>query len=566
MSRPYQKAIGCGIGLALILLAAQAGAQTMAPPAPAPAATGGSAIPAAGADAGRRVYVSPYIELGQVLAADLTNDDTVTYTQVAVGIDAGVQTARTQAQISYRYDRRIEYDDNVGDSDIHSGLAQLSTRLTPALSLEAGAIATRARSDIRGAATSSLAGETPNLTQVYSVYGGPSLSTMVGPAQFNAAYRAGYTKVEVPGLAGLTPGAGRLDYFDDSVSHLVSGSLGVAPLTVLPFGVTVSGAWEREDAGQLDQDYEGWFGRGDVVMPLSRTFAVRGGVGYERIEATQRDALVDANGDPVLDRNGRFVTDPTSPERIAYDFDGLIYDAGVIWRPNPRLELQANAGWRYGGEIYTGSLAWQVDRGTGLNVIVYDGIETFGRQLRDGLAEMPTAFETQPDPFGQNFAGCVFGSRAGTGGGAGQCLNGIFQSISTASYRARGIDAVVSTTMGRSSYGIGAGYAHRRLHAPNRAPGTTIIGQEDESLYGQAFWSYALTRRSAVDASLFANWYDSRLPGAEAVFGAGATGNYTYTFGRLGTIASLGVYAYDDPALEDTQWSAQALLGARYQF
>ena len=234
MSRPYQKAIGCGIGLALILLAAQAGAQTMAPPAPAPAATGGSAIPAAGADAGRRVYVSPYIELGQVLAADLTNDDTVTYTQVAVGIDAGVQTARTQAQISYRYDRRIEYDDNVGDSDIHSGLAQLSTRLTPALSLEAGAIATRARSDIRGAATSSLAGETPNLTQVYSVYGGPSLSTMVGPAQFNAAYRAGHTKVEVPGLAGPTPGAGRPGYFDDLGRPPVSGLPGLPPPTLPP--------------------------------------------------------------------------------------------------------------------------------------------------------------------------------------------------------------------------------------------------------------------------------------------------------------------------------------------
>ncbi|KAK0338826.1 hypothetical protein LTR94_037025, partial [Friedmanniomyces endolithicus] len=92
-------------------------------------------------------------------------------------------------------------------------------------------------------------------------------------------------------------------------------------------------------------------------MPLSRTVAVRAGVGYEKIEVGQRDALV-TGGVPVRDADGRFVTDPASPVRIAYQTDGLIYDAGVIWRPSPRLELRANAGYRYGGETYFGSLSY----------------------------------------------------------------------------------------------------------------------------------------------------------------------------------------------------------------
>lgn len=524
----------------------------------------GTALLAAGGASAKSRYVQPYVELSQVVTADLTNDDVLTYSQIAAGIDAGVTGERAEAQISYRYERRIDWDDRVADSDVHSGLARGSYRLTPALSLDAGALATRTRVDIRGAAPGVLAGNVDNVTQVYSVYGGPSLSTTAGPVQLGASYQAAYTKVEVPDAIGLGPRERRRDYFDESSSHIVTGTAGIAAGTLLPVGITLSGAYDREDAGQLDQSYEGWFGRGDVVLPVSRTFALRGGIGYERIEARQRDPLTDTNGDAVTDGNGRFVTDPASPVRIAYRTDGLIYDAGVIWRPSSRLELQANAGWRYGGETYTGLLSWQVEQDTGLRVAVYDGIETFGRQLRDGLRQLPTQFATQPDPFGQQFSGCVFGSRPGESG-VGGCLNDAFQSASSASYRARGVDAVLSTARGRSSYGIGLGYSNRRLYAPRGAPGIDLFGVEDESYYAQGFWSRALSRASAVDLNVFANYYDTRLAAGDGVLGLGATGSYSHNFGRLGTIASLGIYAYEQDGF-DSQVSAQALLGARYSF
>lgn len=519
---------------------------------------------ATGAEAKSRT-IQPYIEVTQVVTADLNTDDVLTYTQLAAGIDASVAGPRAEGQVSYRYERRIDWDDRVADSDVHSGLARGSYKLTPAVTLDAGALATRTRVDIRGAAPSVLAGNVDNITQVYSVYGGPSLSTTVGPVQLGASYQAAYTKVEAPNSLGLAPGERSRGYFDESSSHIVTGTAGVAAGTLLPVGITVSGAYDREDASQLDQSYEGWYGRGDVVLPVSRTVALRGGVGYERIEARQRDALTDANGNAVTDSDGRFVTAAGSPVRVAYRTDGLIYDAGVIWRPSPRLQLQASAGWRYGGESYTGSLSYQMSRDTGLQVVVYDGIETFGRQLRDGLRSLPTQFNTQPDPFGQQFSGCVFGSRPGEGGsGAGACLNDAFQSASASSYRARGIDAVLSTARGRSSYGFGLGYSNRRLYAPRRTENLGIFGSEDESYYAQGFWSRALTRRSSIDLNVFANYYDS---GAleDGVVSLGATGSYGLNFGRLGTTASLGIYAYDQEGL-DTQVSAQALLGARYSF
>ena len=526
-----------------------------------------AAIVATPAAAQRTTYVQPYIEVAQAVTADLTNDDVTTYSSVAAGIDAGVQTARAQGQVSYRYERRFDWGDDLADQDVHSGLARAAVMLAPGLNLEGGAIATRTRSDIRGAAPGNLVGDVANVTQVYSLYAGPSVATRVGALNVAGSYFFGYTKAETPNVPGPVPGQ-RLDYFDDSTSHIAQATIGTAAGDVAPFGVTLSGAYEREDAGQLDQKYEGWFGRGDVMMPLSGTLAVRAGAGYEKIEATQRDPLVDATGNAVLDGNGRYVTDPASPVRIAYDTDGLIYDAGVVWRPNPRLELQANAGWRYGGETYFGSLSYAVNRNVGLGVIVYDGIETFGRQLRDGLRDLPTAFATQPDPFGQQFAGCIFGSRPGAGGtGTGACLNDVFQSVATASYRARGVDAVLSASYGRTRFGIGGGYANRRFNAPRGAPGIVAYGVEDQSAYVQGFWGRDLSRRSSLDVTVFGNWASSGLSGFDGgdVYGGGANATYSLQFGRLGTLASLGVYGFDQEGF-DTQWSAQALLGARYTF
>ena len=164
---------------------------------------------------------------------------------------------------------------------------------------------------------------------------------------------------------------------------------------------------------------------------------------------------------------------------------------------------------------------------------------------------------------GSYATGC--GNPGANGSGAGGCLNNVFQSISTATYRARGIDAVASAVEGRTSYGVGAGYANRRQNTPIVVPGTVVIGVEDESYYAQLFWSRALSRVSQVDANVFANYYDSGLPLSSGVLNLGATGTYSRQFGRLGTVASLGVYTFDQDGF-DNQWSAQALLGARYTF
>ena len=55
----------------------------------------------------------------------------------------------------------------------------------------------------------------------------------------------------------------------------------------------MSGGYEREDASQLDQRFEGKYARADVTVPIGPTFALLGGVGYEDIEIGQRDPVLD---------------------------------------------------------------------------------------------------------------------------------------------------------------------------------------------------------------------------------------------------------------------------------
>ena len=66
----------------------------------------------------------------------------------------------------------------------------------------------------------------------------------------------------------------------------------------------------------------------------------------------------------------------------------MMYDAGVIWRPSPRTELQARAGRRYGGTTVVGSLDHRFNEHQGVNVEVFDTVETFGRLLTNDLSRL----------------------------------------------------------------------------------------------------------------------------------------------------------------------------------
>lgn len=509
---------------------------------------------------GPRVAVTPYIEAQQVIVADLQDGgDVLTYSTVAVGVDASVQTRRAEAQVNVRYERIIGYDNNVDDQDIITGLARGSVAVTRVLSLEAGAIAARSRVDGRGAATSNLVGNPDNVTQVYSVYAGPTIATQVGDLSVNAAYRAGYTKVEQRDQGLLPPGQQPIDLFDDSVSHSATASVGMQPGT-LPFGWSASVGYSREDAGQLDNRYEGKYARVDVTVPVAPTVALVGGLGYEDIEISERDALRDVNGDPVVGSDGRLLTDPGSPRLVAYREDGLIWDAGVMWRPSSRTSLVAIYGRRYGSDTYTGSFSYNPGRHWAVNVSAYDTVSGFGNMLNDNLANLPTQFRSSRNPLSGDINSCAFGQTGGF------CFNNALQTASSAAFRQRGVTASFSGTNGGWDSGFAVGYNRRKFIASSLGGQAQIDGLVDQNYFALVYLGSNLDRQTRFESNVYASYFEPGFSGAGDVLATGANAAlYRQILRGLSASAAVGLDSYKQEDF-DSELTASALLGLRYSF
>jgi uncharacterized protein (PEP-CTERM system associated) len=338
----------------------------------------------------------------------------------------------------------------------------------------------------------------------------------------------------------------------------------MSPGQGLPVGWTVGGGYVREDLNRFDSTFEAAYLRGDVVYPVSPTLAVTAGVGYETGEGSQQDILRTASGAPIVGPGGTLTPDPTKPRLLTYDEDGFIWDAGLIWRPSPRTELQARVGRRYGGTTFTGSLEHRINSSYAFSASIYDNVSSFGRLLVADLSGVPQKFDLRRGGLNTGLnggLGCVYGSDPGTG----SCFDDSLQSIDNFNFRNRGASALLSGARGPWSYGIGAGYNTRRYFAP---PGNDFVlrGVTDHSFSVNGSASRELSRNSGFDLAAYAGWYDSGIRGSDGSFSTGVTGTYYRTVfnDRLQAHAAAGIYSSHAGEFDSTV--ASVLFGLRYSF
>lgn len=509
----------------------------------------------------RQVRVAPYIEANQVLSTELSpGSDTVTYTQVAAGVDVSVQGRHNGGSASIRYERTFGYDNTVSDSSTLSGVARGYASIIPrAVTVEGGALATRSQVDGNGGATVGTRG--PSESRIYSAYAGPTVHTSAGDAEVNANYRIGYTRVEAPNAVVTAPGAAAVDVFDDSVTQRAGVHVGLRPGAPLPVGVGVGGGFYQEDVSNLDQRVRDMHVRADVSVPLSPGLAVVGGVGYEDVQISSRDAVRTAGGAPVIGPDGRFVTDNSAPRQLAYDTSGLIWDVGVMWRPSSRTSAEAHVGRRYDSLTYYGSFAWAASSRSSVNVSVYDAVAGFGGQLTNALANLPTEFAANRNAINGDINGCVASLQGNN------CLTGVLGSVRSAVFRGRGVAASYSRQIGRMSSGVGVGYDRRKFIA---APGTVLAaanGVIDESYWASAYLSGQIDARSNFNVNAYANWLQSGFANAGDATVLGASAAYRrYLIEGLSANAAVGVNHLDSSAANADLTTASALLGLRYDF
>ena len=509
----------------------------------------------------RRTSIDPYIEANTLAAWQISpGNDVVTYTQLAAGVDAAIVGRNNGGSVSVRYERNFAHQSDGLDSDTITGVARGYASIIPrVLTVEAGALASSTRVDGQGRSVFNPTVNDNLSTQTYSIYAGPNLQTRAGDVDISANYRIGYTKVDGPDL--LAANGAQIDLFDESVSQSATVRAGTRPGAPLPVGLGVGAGYYQEDVSNFDQRIRDAYVRGDVTVPLSPTLAIVAGAGVEDVEVSSRDAVRDANGNPVIGADGRFVTDSSSPRIIAYEASGLIWDVGVVWRPSSRTQLEAHFGRRYDSDTFYGNFSWNPSSRSNLSIGVYDGIQGFGGRLNNSLAALPTDFTVTRDPVTGELTGCV-----STLDGSG-CLDSLLGSVRSSVFRGRGVVASYSRQIGRMTAQIGAGYDRRRFIG---APGTVLAlanGVVDESYYIATGLSGPVGPRGTFSINSYASRFESGTPGTDSVSAIGASASYTEQIYRnLSARAAVALSMLDSDIAPDNFTTASALLGLRYDF
>ena len=516
----------------------------------------------AAAPAAARTTITPYLEVEQVFSADLSgHGDAVTYTGVGGGVDVVVDGPRLKAQVDYRYDHYFAWNHGYGDTDEHTGIARADYSLTPELTLEGAAFGTRAHGSLATPAPGLLVGDFNNTEQVYGFQAGPSYAGRFGDLSVKADYRYSWVHAGSPDNSlDLGPGQPVLDSDFTTDSHVVDASIGMGP-GELPFGWTVSGGYIRDQIHFLDARYTGTFGRADVIVPVSPSVALEGGVGYETNRAGQDQILVDADGNAVLGPNRRLQPDRSKPRLLSYDQNGLIWDVGVMWRPDERTSLEVRGGRRYGETTVTGSFTYRISPTASFQAVAYDDIESFGRQLSSAIGSLPTSFASPIVNVGGGLQGCVFG----TNGGKGTCLPAL-ASVTSDFYRARGGYALLSAQRGLWTYGLGVGYMRRHyLTMQGGEIASLIAPADDQSVTGDLLVSRRLSPVSSLSGQADIIWIDTGLPSIGSYTTYGVTGTYDREFSRrLSGTASIGIYSGSGGTVNQDVIGT-ALVALRYQ-
>ena len=520
----------------------------------------------------RGVQIKPYIEADQVIDAHFKPDhDVVTYSVIAAGVDGLVNGRNNQGAFSLRYERRFDWGKHAGNSNAVTGVARMSSAIVPdTLRMDYGGYANRTNITAYGAALTNTSSNVDALTQVYSVYAGPTLTTHSGDLAITGHYRFGYTKigdnlntgnstVTTNGQTVAVPGNG-VDIFSHSTVHDAKLAAGVRPGDVLPVGLSADAGFYQENVSNLSQKIRDVHARGEVTIPVTDDVAFIGGAGYEGVQISSRDAVRDVNGNPVVDRSGRYVTNNTGPRYIAFDTHGLIWDAGLEWRPSRRTNLELHVGRRYGSIGGYGTFNYQPNEHTALNLVVYDDVAGFGGALTNTLYNFPTQFATVRDAITGNISSCVASLQSGN------CLAGVLGATNSAVYRSRGVSGTYGVQMGSIRTGFGMGYDRRRYYAAPQTVLATVDGKVDQYYWAAAYLSGQISEHQLFESTFDVYRFQSGLTSAGDLTALRAVVIYQYLLAHhLTATASLATDGIERQAAPDL-WSASGSVGMRYTF
>ena len=508
----------------------------------------------------RHLVIHPYVEVSHNLDSFYSPSSAeLTYTDVVAGAEVTVNGRNNQGVISARVDQRIGYG-TVANSTGVTGVATLSSAIIPnTLRIDYGGYANETYVANNGATLANTPQTVGQRQQVYAAFAGPTLSTHLGDIGVTGHYRVGYTSIGENGFDANNTFRNGIDVFGHSVVQDGRLAAGVRPGQWGWVGFNVIGGYYNEKESNLDQNLNSEYARGEAIIPVTGDLAVVAGAGYEKILVTSRDALR-LNGNPVLDQNGRYITDYSSPVYTAMSVQDAIWDAGVEWRPSRRTNLEAHVGHRYGQISEYGSFTYMPSPRQNLSVVVYDNLGGFGGDLNNTLSNLSSQFQTVRDGITGNIASCLSTSAAGG------CLGGVLGSANSAFGLAHGATIGYDLHFGRWDTGIGFGYDVHRYISSAQTVDAHVNGKADTYYWMDTFVGASINEKSQFQTTLNIYKYHSGLVLNSDVTSLRIVSIYQYFPSKhLSFNASLALNASFNQTQRDL-WSSTLSMGVRYTF
>ena len=508
----------------------------------------------------RTLVIKPYIEASQVLDSYYApTASQVTYTDLVAGAEVTVNRRNNQGVISARVDQRLGWGTSTNSTDF-TGLANLSTAIIPdVLRIDYGGYANTTYISPLGA-TLGNANNVGNRERVLAGYVGPTLTSHIGDIGINGHYRVGYASIGQNGYDATNTLQNGIDVFGHSVMQDARLAAGVRPGQVWSIGLSAIGGYYSEHISNLSQQVESSYARGEVILPITDDLALVGGAGVEKIKVTSLNAVIDSNGNPEVDRNGRFIANTAGPRYVAMNVDDAIWDVGVEWRPSRRTNFEAHIGHRYGELSGYGTLTYMPTPESNMSLVVYNNLGGFGGDLNNTLSNLSSQFQTVRDGITGNISSCLSTAQVGS------CLGGILGSANSAFALSHGATFGYDHTFGRFDAGFGFGYdVHRYIAALNTVEGA-INGKADTYYWIDTFVGVRINEKSQFQTTVNLYKYHSGLVLNSDVTSMRLVSIYQYfPTSKISVIGSLAINGSLDQNQPD-MWSSTLAAGVRYTF
>ena len=513
----------------------------------------------------RAIVIHPYIEVSQdVDSFYAPTSSELTYTDLVAGAEVTINGRNNQGTISARVDERLGYG-TVANSTGVNGVASLSSAILPnTLRIDYGAYANETTVTPDGATFANTSVTVGQRQQIYALYAGPTLTTHLGDdIGITGHYRIGYTNIGETGYNQQNTLLNSIDVFGHSVVQDGRLSAGVRPGQLGWIGFNIIGGYYNEKVSNLDQVLTSEYARGEAIIPVTSELAIVGGGGYEKILVTSHDALRNSSlpGDPpILDANGRYITDYSSPLYTAMNVVDPIWDVGIEWRPSRRTNLEVHFGHRYGEFTGYGSFTYMPSPRQNFSIVYYNNLGGFGGDLNNTLSNLSSQFETVRDGITGNISSCL--STSASGG----CLGGVLGSANSAFGLAHGATIGYDLHWGSFDFGVGVGYDIHRYITAAETIDARINGKADSYYWIDTFLGARINEKSQFQTTLNLYKYDSGLVLNSNETSLRVVSIYQYFPSKhLSFNASLALNASFNQA-QANLWSSTLSMGVRYTF